>query len=125
MTRECNLEWIIDIKYSGTMPQFLPQQRSYLTWPRYCDIRHKLLIRWQWRSVMGVHHLPCQIGIPYYYEAQYNIEVLTLVYLHHMHGCLHKCSSSKDAAVQHCQLVTTLDRGSSTGGVQKCMQTGN
>ena len=58
-------------------------------------------------------------------KARYNIEVLTLAYLHHIHGCLHKCNSSKAAAVQRCQLVTTLDGRSGTGGVQKCMQTGN
>ena len=51
--------------------------------------------------------------------------LLTLVYLHHTHGCPHKCSSSKAAAVQRCQLVTTLNRHSNTGGMQKCMQTGN
>ena len=31
----------------------------------------------------------------------------------------------KHAAVQRCQLVAPLNRHSGTGGVQKCMQTGN
>ena len=38
---------------------------------------------------------------------------------------VHRSGSSKAAAVQRCQLVATLDRHSGTGGVQKCMQTGN
>ena len=60
-----------------------------------------------------------------FFWSRYNIDVLTLVYLHHVHGCLNKCCSSKAATVQRCQLVATLDRHSGTGGVRKCTQTSN